>query len=213
MIGSQCNQVDGNVGEKLLRLFGLRSEQGEFEIRLFPQTGYATYEMGTNTGSINVDGFITETDGKAPLYSPFWRPTTGHPDGYTYIYVCDDGQNVYFSLDVTGDNTNEFGEDWAEIRILQPDGTEQAFRIDDFNTNWGEAGFGLTGKVSYKHQTYEFAIPKSLIGSENIEFSLEYYGTYGDGVTLIKVVDDKWLYVSINVIKGYVNRQFISKKQ
>jgi hypothetical protein len=145
----------------------------------FPETGYATYTMGSNTGSITVDGLITETDGTVPLYAPYWQPSTGHPDGYTYIYVCDDEEYVYFSLDVTGDNTNEYGEDWAEIRILQPEGSEQAFRIDDYDNTWGMSGFGLTSKVSYKHQTYEFAIPKIIIGNENIAFNLAYYGTLG----------------------------------
>ncbi len=88
---------------------------------------------------------------------------------------------MYFSLDVTADNTNEYGEDWAEISILQPDGSQQAFRIDDFDNTWGESGFGLTSKVTYKHQTYEFAIPKSIIGGENIEFHLAYYGTASAG--------------------------------
>ncbi|MFC1923974.1 Calx-beta domain-containing protein [Chloroflexota bacterium] len=143
----------------------------------FPETGYATYEMGSNIGSITVDGLITETNGTVPLYAPYWQPTSGHPDGYTYIYVCDDEEYVYFSLDVTGDNTNEYGEDWAEISILQPDGSEKAFRIDDYDNTWGTSGFGLTSKVSYKHQTCEFAIPKLIIGNENIEFNLAYYGT------------------------------------
>jgi hypothetical protein len=147
----------------------------------FPQNGYAAYEMGSNPGSITVDGLISETDGTIPSYSPFWRPATGHPDGYTFIYINDDEQYVYFSLDITLDNSNEYGEDWAEIRLRQPDGSEQAFRVDDFNTTWGKAGFGLTSKVSYKHQTCEFAIPKNITGSGNIEFSLAYYGTGSPG--------------------------------
>lgn len=145
----------------------------------FPEVGYATYEMGPNTGSITVDGLITETDGTVPLYSPFWRPVTGHPDGYTYIYICDDDQYVYFSLDITMDNTNEYGDDWAELRILKSDGSEQAFRVTDFDTTWGKTGFGLTSKVSYKHETCEFAIPKSIVGADDIEFGLAYYGTGG----------------------------------
>jgi PKD repeat protein len=143
----------------------------------FPETGYATYEVGSNIGSITVDGLIPEADGTVPLYCPYWQPSSGHPDGYTYIYVCDDEEYVYFSLDVTGDNTNEYGEDWAEISIRQPDGSKKVFRIDDYDNTWGTSGFGLTSKVSYKHQTYEFAIPKSIIGNENIEFNLAYYGT------------------------------------
>jgi PKD repeat protein len=145
----------------------------------FPEVGYATYEMGSNTGSITVDGLITETDGTVALYSPFWSPATGHPDGYTYIYACDDDQYVYFSLDITMDNTNEYGDDWAELTILKSDGSGQAFRITDFDTTWGRSGFGLTSKVSYKHETCEFAIPKSIVGDEDIKFGLAYYGTGG----------------------------------
>jgi uncharacterized repeat protein (TIGR01451 family) len=143
----------------------------------FPWDGYVTYDMGSNPGSITVDGAITETDGSVPLYVPLWQPSSGHPDGYTHIYVCDDSENVYFSLDITSDNTNEYGEDWAELSIVTSDGTDQVFRIDDFNDSWGKAGFGLTSNVSYKHQTYEFSIPKTVIGNEAIEFKLAYYGT------------------------------------
>jgi|GEM_PF-2193901 len=39
------------------------------------------------------------------------------------------------------------------------------------------SGFGITSKVSYKHQAYEFRIPKAIIGNDNIEFKLGYYGT------------------------------------
>jgi hypothetical protein len=150
----------------------------------FPDKENAAYEMGSNPGSITVDGLISETDGTTPLYSPYWNPSSGHPDGYTYIYVNDDAENVYFSLDVTADNTNEFGEDWAELRILSIDGTEQKFRIDDTNTEWGKFGFGLTSKVSYKHKTCEFAIPKSIIGHNNVEFTLLYYGTVSELATI-----------------------------
>ena len=164
----------------------------------FPEIGYATYEMRSNAGSITVDGLITETDGTLPLYCPYWQPSSGHPDGYTYIYVCDDEQYVYFSLDITMDNTNEYGEDWAEIRMLQPDGSEQAFRIDDFDDTWGESGFGLTSKVSYKHQTCEFAIPKSIIDDNDIKFSLVYYGTGSIGGYVWADADVDPLVIEIN---------------
>jgi len=119
-------------------LFLNANEYGHGSPFQFPLDGYASYEMGSNYNSITVDGNITESDGTTPLYSPFWKPATGHPDGYTHIYVCDDSENVYFSLDATGDNTCEFGEDWAEIRILTPEGTEQLFRINDFDDTWGK---------------------------------------------------------------------------
>jgi hypothetical protein len=169
---------DVPAGNDCMTVYLTANEYGHGPSVRFPETGYATYEMGSNTGSITVDGLIAETDGMIPLYTPYWQSTSGHPDGYTYIYVCDDEEYVYFSLDVTGDNTNEYGEDWAEITILQPDGSRKAFRIDDYDNTWGTSGFGLTSKVSYKHQTCEFAIPKSIIGNENIEFTLAYYGTF-----------------------------------
>ena len=168
---------DVPAGNDSVTVYLTANEYGHGVPLHFPVTGYATYDMRSNAGSITVDGLITETDGTLPLYAPYWQPSSGHPDGYTYIYVCDDEEYVYFSLDVTGDNTNEYGEDWAEISILQPDGSEQAFRIDDYDNTWGMSGFGLTSKVTYKHQTYEFAIPKIIIGNENIAFNLAYYGT------------------------------------
>ena len=68
---------------------------------------------------MNVDGLIDEVDGKQkPLYAPYWKPVTGHPYGETYIYVNDDKENVYVSLDITMDNTDEYGLDWAEITAM-----------------------------------------------------------------------------------------------
>ena len=142
-----------------------------------PWHSYLSYEMGSNPGSIVVDGCINETDGAIPFSSPYWEPTSGHPDGYTYIYISDDDENVYFTLDVTSDNTCEVGKDWAEIAVLAPDGTEQVFRIDDFDDTWGQWTFGITSKVSYKHKSCEFAIPKAIVGDDDIEFKLRYYGT------------------------------------
>jgi hypothetical protein len=175
-------------------LFLTANEYGHSYPLRFPINEYVAYEMGSNSGSIVVDGSINETDGTTPLHSPFWQPATGHPDGYTYIYVCDDSENVYFSLDITPDNTQEYGEDWAEITILTSEGTEHVFRIDDFDDSWGKTAFGRTSKVSYKHQTCEFSIPKAIIGTNNIDFKLRYYGTAGaPSVSLSKTVDNSSL--------------------
>jgi len=131
------------------------------------------YSIGSNPGSITADGAIGEVDGTAPSYSPYWVPSSGHPSGYAYVYIRDDSQNVYFSLDVTGDNTDEQDQDWTELII-----GGKTFRIDDSNDTWGRCGFGLTSKVGYKHQTCEFSIPKSDIGDGDFGFVLRYYGTY-----------------------------------
>ncbi|MEF8847767.1 MAG: PKD domain-containing protein, partial [Candidatus Thermoplasmatota archaeon] len=129
------------------------------------------YEIGSNIKKINVDGVLDENLVES-LFKPFWKPDTGHPSGYTYIYISEDPENVYFSLDITCDNTNDVGGDWAEVII-----NGQTFRIDDFNTKWGKLGFGKTDKVGYKHQTAEFAIPKKQIESDKFDFDIRYYGT------------------------------------
>ena len=156
----------------------------------FPPRGYVKYEMGSNMGSIVVDGDISETDGTEPLYSPFWQPTTGHPDGNTYIYICDDVENVYFSLDVTADNTDDYGADWAEITISASNGTEHSFYIDDFEQTWGKTALGRTSKVPYKHQAVEFRIPKTIVGDGDIDFKLQYYGTSAITTDLAITKDD-----------------------
>jgi hypothetical protein len=130
-----------------------------------------------NKAEINVDGAIDEVDEKLePSFSPFWEPVTGHPDAYTYIYLTQDEENIYFSLDVTMDNTDELGEDWTSITIGQ-----NTYKVDDFNDTYGKCAFGTTGKVTYKHQTCEIRIPKNEIGSDEFNFTLEYYGTGGGG--------------------------------
>jgi len=133
--------------------------------------------MGENLQSLTIDGLVDEVDGiEDALYEPYWEPVTGHPDGTTYIYVGDDADNLYISLDITMDNTNEFGEDWAAVKI-----GGKSFEINDFDETYGVCGFGTTSKVSYKHQTCEFKIPKSEIESGSVDFKLSYYGTGGGG--------------------------------
>ena len=130
------------------------------------------YRMGSAPGAITVDGVVNESDGvKAPQYTPYWTPVTGHPPGYTYVYISDDSQNVYFSIDVTADNTND-SQDWTALTI---NGKE--FMINDTDAAWGRCAFGMTGRVSYKHETCEFSIPKSEIAAPAFTFALRYYGT------------------------------------
>jgi len=138
---------------------------------------YASYEFKNNQ-SIIVDGNISEVDGLPYQFAPFWEPGTGHPDAYTYIYLRDDEEYVYVSADVTGDNTNEFGTDWIKVFIPNTtNGTLKEYRVDDYNDAYGKCSFGITSKVSYKHQTCEIRIPKAEIAGNNIDFALMYYGT------------------------------------
>jgi parallel beta-helix repeat protein len=161
----------------------------------FPDAGFAT--VSQNTAVPAIDGLIAETDGiENPSYTVLWKPHSGHPEGYTYIYTSQDSNNVYISLDITSDNTNEYGLDWAEITFITSSG-EKSFKIDDYNAEYGKCGFGLTSKVSYKHQTCEFSIPKNEIGDEDLNFMLEYYGTESSTPSAILLSSS-----SRNVVQG-----------
>jgi len=139
----------------------------------FPSTGIASYQLGSNIGSLNIDGKLDETDGTNPIYTPYWYPSSGHPNGSVYIYAKDDADFLYFATDVTIDNTNDIGPDWISINI-----GDNKFKVTDSDNTYGKCGFGLTSKVSYKHQTCEIKIPKSEISNnQDVSFALEYYGT------------------------------------
>ncbi len=151
-----------------------------------PMKGKSKYTLGSNSGNLLIDGKITETDGTKPIYNPFWEPTTGHPNGFTYLYAKDDANYLYFAADITADNTDDVGPDWIAITI-----GDKKFKVTDTDNTYGKCAFGLTSKVAYKHQTCELKIPKSLSTvNPVVSFTLEYYGTagvfvsgLGDGVT------------------------------
>lgn len=116
-----------------------------------------------------------------PAYSPIWRPNSGHPDGVTNVYISEDNEFVYFSFDITCDNTNDIGEDWFELII-----EDNVFHVDDENTEYGTMGFVNTKAVSYKHQLVELQIPKIRLTQDVINFSTLFYGTvsvYYEGYT------------------------------
>ena len=135
-----------------------------------------------NNKSIKVDGTLSQVDGLVkPTYSALWHSNTGHPDGYTYIYMNDDAKNVYLSYDITGDNTNEHGPDWLKIIALNTkDGKQKTYKINDDPSQYGQCGFGLTSKVSYKHETCDVEIPKSDLVGNQLNFYSLYYGTFPD---------------------------------
>lgn len=152
---------------------------------LYPYSGYLSFDAGSNVPA--VDGSLNETDGiLAPSYSALWTPDSGHPAGNTYVYLAKDSENVYLSIDVTSDNTEDYAEDWVEAVFQTPAG-EKSFRIDDLDSTYGRCGFGLTSKASYKHKFCEFSIPVDEIGSIPEQFRLRYYGTsatYPSGIFL-----------------------------
>ena len=176
-IPEECGQV------ATLSLKANEYESPEERAFRFPTWGTAsqTYFF-QNNGSLDIDGFISEVDGKNTAdYSPFWTAGTGHPSNNTYIYMRDDLDFVYLVADITLDNTNEYGQDWIKVIVNNSSsGKVKEFRVDDFNDTYGKCAFGLTSRVSYKHQTCEVRIPKSELLGREMNFVLRYYGTGGE---------------------------------
>ncbi len=170
---------EGCVEDPILYLTANEYDSKPEDAFRFPSDeDYKTYEF-VNSGSIEIDGVIDEVDGiQEPTFQPFWQPGTGHPDGYTYIYVNDDEQYVYLSLDLVIDNTKEYGLDWLKIIAVNSiTRDEKEYFVNDLVDTYGKCGFGLTSKVDYKHQTCEVKIPKSEIVGDSLDFYLKYYGT------------------------------------
>ncbi len=138
------------------------------------------YTSGLTKGGLQLDGILSEEDnlGEA-LYVFPWVAGTGHPTGDTYVYMSEDEQYLYVGLDITMDNSNEFGQDWVEFNAHLLEDKKESFKIDDYNDEYGLCGFGESDKVSYRHQMCEFKIPLEELPSENFAFSLRYYGTGG----------------------------------
>lgn len=142
-----------------------------------------------NIKNVNIDWEINEVDWiKEYDYKDFWRPTTWHPDNYTYYYFSQDENNLYLHTDITIDNTEDLDIDWAEITIYWENDKEYIFKIDDNNDKWWKSGFWITSKTDYEHQYYEFKIPKKNFTTKNnnkLDFSFRYYGTWGGGWQLL----------------------------
>lgn len=141
------------------------------------------YVSGTNPVVDTVmDGTIAAVDGTTPQLRETWYPTSGHPVGDSYVYISDDTNNYYVSIDVTSDNTNETrGEDFWKVMTLN--GKE--FFVNDFTATYGTCGFTTTSKVVYPHATCEMKIPKSKVGSSTLDFRMQYYGTSAGGMLTV----------------------------
>ena len=165
----------------------------------FPESGTAQYTMGSNSGSLVLDGKLDETDGTTPLYTSYWIPTSGHPEGNVYLYAKDDANFLYFAGDMTIDNTDDIGSDWISITI-----GGRKFKVTDADNTYGTCSFGLTSKISYKHATCELKIPKNEISNytTTVPFVLGYYGTSSEpfhlSVNSIKTGGDNRVVIEYN---------------
>jgi hypothetical protein len=167
--------------------------------------GYTAGYTLVNDGGITVDGMLEEST--EPAFSSFWKPSSPHPDGYTYGWLHCDEDYLYAAIEVTADNTPDEG-DWGALYVMV-DGELKEFRVSCDEAKWGVIGFQYTSSVSYEHRIYEFMIPLSeinaLVGDE-IQYGFGCYGTVAGFQVLIQTVPADTGYITIDGI-GYDNEK------
>jgi parallel beta-helix repeat protein len=126
-------------------------------------------------------GFLNYTIGEQKAFTEIWHPYTSHPNGTIYADFSADEESLAVNLDVTIDNTLDYGGDWAAIQI-PVSGEVKEFVINSTTPYWGTSAFTYTDKAPWQHKIYSFKIPLSELGSSHgatIQFQFRYYGTGG----------------------------------
>jgi hypothetical protein len=139
---------------------------------------FYSYTLGSNIGTIKVDGVLDEVKNLEPFVKEFRVPGSGHPAGDTYFWVMNDNENLYVNIDVTPDNTFDGNKDYAKVYIKIDDNIKE-FKVSVPETLYGNTNFTYTDKVVYEHKVYEFAIPLCEMDNNKKDISLAFvvYGT------------------------------------
>jgi len=169
--------VSGSRLEINARIQGDISDMFPFE---YPEANsYQPVALSSSFYSYGVSDRPAAIDTRAePFIQVFSKPGTGHPDGYTYAWVANDGQYLYATMDFTSDNTMDGNEDYAKVHVKTPEGVKD-FKISVAERTWGDVEFTYTDKVNYQHKLYSFRIPWSEIGAptDTVELAFAGYGT------------------------------------
>ena len=136
------------------------------------------YTLGANPGSLEADGNLRESSASRPLLKALTRNGSGHPVGYTYVWVRNDERNLYVAMDFTSDNTFDPGDDYAIVHVRTGEAVAH-FKVTGSDQRYGRSAFGYTDKAAYEHKTYEFQIPLERIGAASgpIGLAFSVYGT------------------------------------
>jgi uncharacterized repeat protein (TIGR01451 family) len=124
---------------------------------------------------------LSYTLGAPQLFTMEWSPFSKHPDGTVYAKFSTTPSALLLYLDMTPDNTLDYGGDWAELRVEMPEGFRN-FRMSHTQTQWGRSEYTYTDKAAWQHKTYNFTIPFAELGAGiggTIRFRMGYYGTGG----------------------------------
>ncbi len=132
----------------------------------------AFYSYAVATGPTAID------TGAEPFMSVFSRPGTGHPEGYTHVWVANDEEHLLVTMDFTSDNTMDADDDYAIVHVRTASGVRD-FRVSANESEWGDVAFTYTDTVSYQHKVYSFEIPWEEIGgpTATVDVAFTAYGT------------------------------------
>ncbi len=126
------------------------------------------------------NNYLKYKPGEPETFSQFIIPFSSHPASTFYATFSTTSKELLVNLDATGDNTFDPEGDWAELRVLTPEGLKK-FRISNTDTTWGTSAYEYTDKVVWQHKTYQISIPLGEISAspgDEIEFQIGYYGTF-----------------------------------
>ena len=127
------------------------------------------YRVGEHRGVLAVDGKLDEG-----LAAPFLRvathPGSGHPDAWAKAWVRDDGKRLYAALDFASDDTDDNGDDWAEVWL-----GKDHYRVTVADHRFGATSMQRTPGAPYLHKVYEFSVP--LPRGRDLELAFAAYGT------------------------------------
>ncbi|RLF39112.1 MAG: hypothetical protein DRN12_07410, partial [Thermoplasmata archaeon] len=163
-----------------------------------------------DNGVITIDG-VPDTL-SSPDFSSYWMPTSGHPKGFTYVWLRSDGEYLYATMEITSDNTYD-DTGWGSLYIYA-NGDVKEFKIDSSHHEYGREGFVYTAKVSWQHMVYEFKIPLSEIGislGDTIKIGYGSYGTLEYERSGISIIGGKGHTINNNTISNYTYGIYLSK--
>lgn len=145
------------------------------------ESDFYSYTINSSTGSVKVDGDISEVSAKTPFMDEYVVPASGHPAGTIFTWVMNDDENLYVSFDVTPDNTMDGNEDYVKVYTHTNAGVK-VFKVSMLDSAWGMPGFTTTERANYQHKVYELAIPLNEIGisseyNGDIRLAFSAYGT------------------------------------
>lgn len=179
---------------------------------------FYTYKLDSNKKKLDIDGCLDEVTSGEPFFRHYSRPSTGHPNGYTYCWVSNDKENLYAAFDFTPDNTWDNGKDYIKVFIKDGNNIKE-FMVTAYQKKWGHTSFVYTDKVKYQHMVYEFKIPlKEIenIESRELELAFSAYGTVATGKDLPVIafdsVNQRYLVVYSDYDGGYTYKGYFVNK-